>query len=420
MMKKTSLVSVALLTASVFAGWDAQAEAQWEEILPLPTAQGFLVAENGNLLASTYRRDGQGGIYVSTDKGATWERNTTVADRDFYRFVEIDDAIYALGYQCYIAVSHDGGLNWEEINYYPYLEEVVPKGQYAGACYAAAKHGDRLYFAEFNGAVFYTDDDCETFHITDRESMMVDAYGDLYPDAIYNLVSFNGKLYAFGLYVVWSYDEEADHWECDRADSNCMSVSTLVGDKLVTGRAMTNYSTDVPLIMSLDAEGNWSDLPRPEFTDDNNARALASKDGKIFVGLSMGGFLYTPDMGESWYNISEGFPQFAPSFFMVPCAAQCDDDYLYAAVYWSNATDERSGVYRLPLAELPGTTGVESVNASGTEVVLSVSQGTVVSSDGSAVEVYDAQGRRVANGSLAPGLYIARSGEKAAKIIIRD
>jgi hypothetical protein len=92
---------------------------------------------------------------------------------------------------------------------------------------------------------------------------------------------------------------------------------------------------------------------------DNNIRAMYSFDNHLIVGLQMGGIYYTPDLGETWSDISEGIPYYvSPNdgtyVYEIPIAITGDDEYIYMAIYdepWSEGT--LSGIYRYKKSNLP-------------------------------------------------------------------
>lgn len=99
----------------------------------------------------------------------------------------------------------------------------------------------------------------------------------------------------------------------------------------------------------------------------------------------------------------------------------CAPDNMYVVAMLNRGVD--NGVFDRNIVNAAqadfATTGIVRPAADASEALLTVVGGSVVSSDGQAVEVYDLSGRRVANASLPAGLYIARTAARAAKVAVK-
>ena len=348
------------------------AQAQWRMVSQRNAAYAFYITKGGNFLMSDYLYDLSGGIYVSTNKGSFWNK-ADIIDRGYNNFIEAGKYVFASGMGTELARSADGGKTWEMVSFAEVLAPYVPADEMDyDVVYAMAYHNGKLFVGDFNGGgIIYSEDFGETWKMTKRENLFW-VYEDEetgkveeYMDNFYNMVSFKGKLYAFGMVNVYEYDETANDWFVLRGDSNFMAVSTIFKDKLYCGRSVMNETTEIPFLECTSDGEDWVEVPRPENQIDNNIRALASDDKNIYVGLQSRGIYYTPDAGQTWVNISKGLPNMNPEnkdLYLSPLKFAVTDEFLYVVLYDDPMSPlRRSGLYRYPKKNLP--TGVENVVA---------------------------------------------------------
>ncbi len=227
-------------------------------------------------------------------------------------------------------------------------------------------------------------------------------------DNFYNLTAFNGKIYSFGMYSVHSLNQAggASKWDVEPINSNFMSQVTVMGDKMICGRSVVNFTTDVEYLIYNDGN-EWGEIPRPD-TDDNNVRAIVS-DGNLLVTVHHGGpVYYTTDLGENW-EINEDLPSYT-----YPLTLVADDNYIYTAIYSPLLDDANSGVWRISKAEL----GVSGINAATAENGVRIEGGYIrTSGNADRIDVYSIAGENVlgasgtdclSTSSLAPGMYVYR------------
>lgn len=341
-----------------------QADAKWKLFKKLDATHSFHITKGGTMLVSDYNYDRKGGIWYSTDKGETWVK-ADIADYNYNKFVELDDYVFALGYSGRIARSDDEGKTWELLNYTAPLKGIIPTADLeSDACYGMAYHNGKLFIADFvGGGVLYSEDMGETWNLTDRNPMSftVSDQKDGLPttsvEAIYNLMSFNGELYAFGLYCVYKYLEDTNSWENVRDDSNFMSVETIHKGKMFCGRSMPNETEASPFLEWTEDGVYWNWTERPVGQIDNNVRAMGQDENNLYVGLQTRGIYYSNDGGTSWADITEGLPflnVYVNDQYLSPLQIVADDEYVYVAVFEMMFSNRHvSGVYRQAKSELP-------------------------------------------------------------------
>lgn len=355
----------------------ANAEAKWELFKQLDATHSVHITKSGVMLLSDYNYDRKGGIYYSTDKGATWTK-AGIADYNYNKFFETDEYVFALGYSGRIARSDDEGKTWEILNYTLPLKGLVPDEdlEYT-ACYGMAYHKGKLFIGDFvGGGVLYSEDMGETWNLTDRTSLSValpdnpETKADKDNKAvenIYNVVSFNGNLYAFGLYCIYKYVEESNSWQVIRYDSNFMAQATIFKDRLYCGRSTPNETIDSPFLeWTYDGE-EWGWSARPEGQVDTNVRTIGHDDNNLYVGLQTRGMYYSVDEGDTWINISEGLPymnDFVTDMYISPLQIVTDDEYIYVAMFEHMFSNRKvSGLYRMAKKDLPQGTGIDNLPA---------------------------------------------------------
>ncbi len=419
-MRKTLLLKMLFAAFVVLAfAFQAQAQTGWEQLYSIRAPYCMHVAPNGNMLVADYLFDGTGGIYLSEDKGKTWTK-TDAPDYTYGKFIDAGEYIIATGAKCRVARSNDNGKTWEMCNYASALEGVLSGRELdATICYAATMHKGKLYVGDFvGGGVLCSEDFGETWTVTNRESLQYEQTGkDGKPgkvtETIYNLVSFQDELYAFGVYFVFKYDEENDTWIVLRDDSNFMGQSTIHNDVLIMSRTVMNESDECEFLITLN-NGEWGEIPRPEGWLDNNIRCLASDGANLYIGFQRAGFWFTADNGKNWKQVSDGLPLTKDGGFIQHIIdLEQDDDYVYSVVYDTPfETRKIDGIYRIAKSALTTTDAIEDVNvAEGVHVdgaYLHVGQCerlTITDLSGKTVKA-ELNGGKVGLHHLVPGVYI--------------
>ena len=412
-----------------------QVSAQWTLVKDQEATYAADVTPSGNLLISDYQFDGSGGIYLSTDKGSTWNK-TEAFDFCYSKFLHFDKYIFAAGQGTCIARSEDEGKTWKNMFYSEAVNDVLGSNAQQTVAYAMAVHKGKLFVGDFcGGGIFYTEDFGETWKKTDlaslqyelddkkKETSHIVGLADVRPHAeestgddeegdgkknlmtenIYQLVSYNGHLYAFGIYFVFELDEATMKWNIIRNDSNFMAVSTQFKNKLILGRSVMNETFNSPFLVTLDENGEWGELNRPEGKRDNNVRALACDDHNIYAGMQMTGMYFTPNEGESWYELFEGLPTMQSNpdmdpIFLSPMTIIPTEDCIYLALY-NNPGGNGSGLYKINRSDLDNKlSGIEAHPAEGNAPSLTIDGHKVnVKAEGAAVlTLWDTAGRCVA------------------------
>lgn len=347
------------------------AHADWKLIKQLDATYATFITKGGNILLSDFRIEKDGGIYISTDEGQTWTK-TNAKDYNYNRFIEVDNHLFAFGYGAKIAYSSDEGKTWSEYSYADAVKNIISEENMPyTVCYAATYHNSKLYVADFcGGGIIYSEDFGKTWKNTDLSSLKYvaeeeDGSSVENTENIYQMVSYKGKLYAFGVYFIFRLDESTNKWNVISDKSNFMAVSTIFNNTLLLGRSVPNDDFNTPFILTLDSNEEWNSLPRPTGIMDNNIRAMSSDVNNIYIGLQKGGFYYTPNKGTNWYNISKGLPNMGNigTLYLTPTQIFTNKDYVYVSIYEPQGDSKKSGLYRFDKSELPGSTAIEKTTA---------------------------------------------------------
>ncbi len=399
-MTKKLLIKLALVAIVMFVG-SFDAVAKWEFVQQITSPYCMTTTSKGTILVANYVFDGTGGIYRSDDQGATWTK-TDAPDYTYGKILDAGDYIIATGRSCRVARSNDDGKTWEVTSYASAITTQTAAELDQTISYAAAMHNGRLYVGDFCGAgVLYTTDFGETWHRTDVPSMQYQL-GSRKPsnvtENIYNLASYNGELYAFGVYYIFKYDEANDVWVTLRDDSNFMSVSTVFNGMLVCGRTVMNQNTEVPYLLTFDGT-NWGEIARPEGLADNNTRCITSDDKAIYVGMQHNGFYCTFNGGESWVAMSDGLPSMIggnEGEIQHLLNVTNDDTYVYIIVY-DEPFDESGidGVYRITKAELEALHAASAIDIEADELNVRFDGSYLYVGECTAMTISDLSGRTI-------------------------
>lgn len=429
-MKKIYLFAIFALLANVFS---ANAEgAKWEQVLEMQECYQVFATSHGTLLASDQRMDGKGGIKYSEDHGATWTA-CEVDDYNYAYFFEYEDYVFALGTGCIVMRSSDWGKTWEELNYLDAADECVKGGYVISGTnpdntysFGGLGFNGKIYVANMNIGVFVSEDFGETWTASDPMGLSLGSGGFPF---IYTLVEYDDSIFAFGQFsvfqlIVADYDEEnsVEAWMPVYNQSNFMTQVTVLDDVMVGGRGINNATDEVPFLEISKNGIDWTGISgRPQVWNrydeayvplkENYVAAIGTYHSPVTKGsylLAMTqayGVFSSTDMGATWAAFSDGLPGDIenPVYPVGPYLAK-DDTYLYVAVFCPSG-DDRAGIYRFPLADIPATElGIE----------------TPVVGEVRSVEYFDLGGRKVTNptpGSLLIKKEVTTDGVKASKII---
>ena len=410
-----------------------EAAAQWKLLKSLPATHAMFITKSGNMLMSDFDPSRKGGIFISKDKGETWEKRD-IADYNYCGFYEFENYVFAIGYAGRIARSADSGETWELINYtLPLKENGVFDDQLSESAWCTSMEwfNGKLYITDYTGGgVLYSEDMGESWKMTDLESLRVrEVEGKMYVDNLYNLESFNGKLYLFGAFFTFEFVESDMKWVQKRNDSNFMAQSTVFNNKMYCGRSIMNQTEKAPFLERTADGETWEWVPRPEGQLDNNVRELYNEGKNLYVGLQSSGLYYTDNEGQSWAKISEGLPIYNadyPDQYISPLTITSDDEYLYVAMFEFGRDD--SGIYRMAKKDLPPTvTSIDNLSANPDFKVYADESYLYISGNRDAVvSVFDVYGKKMnvvaqdglANiQHLASGVYVFEISSKDGKAV---
>ncbi|WP_026451563.1 T9SS type A sorting domain-containing protein [Aequorivita capsosiphonis] len=327
--------------------------AQWESTGFTKATWALAKAENGNLIAADDMYPELGGIYLSQDQGDSWVK-TSATDYAYTAHVVKDESIYMGGVEGNVAISHDNGETWANVNF----GNVLPGLTVDDPIYAMEYHNGRIYASVFNFGVVYSEDEGVTWNLTDQESLWdVDNPIDG-GQWTYNLHSYHDQLYNIGAFGIWVYDETADLWA--QVDDRWYGNSSLIVDDVF----YVIYNADgIPdgIRYTTDFQ-NWEVMPLPDGAS-TSVRFMEYYHGAFFMGHVSEAILYTVDQGATWIEYREDFPAFEPipglNLYGTPMNLVFDGETMYCGVF--SPIDGVGGVFKAPV---PAELNINEISAS--------------------------------------------------------
>lgn len=336
-MKKLVLpILISLLffnTSRVFAQW-------------VPTSFNQSVwnmarAGNGNLVVADDIYPLMGGLHLSEDEGETWT-TTMAGDFAYTANVVKDESLYFGGVGANVAISHDNGITWNNVNFSHLFSGITDQDP----IYAMEYHNGRIYASVLNLGVAYSNDEGVTWKLTDVESLWDANNPENGGQWTYNLRSFNGKLYNIGAFGIWVYDEAADLWS--NVDNTWYGGYSIIVDDVfyvsynASGiPAAIRYTTDFQ---------NWQVMPIPNGMN-TSVRILEYYQGAFFMGHVNDAVYYTIDHGVNWTAYREDFPKFSPvpglDLYGVPMNMVFSGETMICGVF--SSFPDVGGVFKAPI-----------------------------------------------------------------------
>lgn len=330
------LVALLCLNASIVM-------AQWEPTAYTQSVWVLCQAQNGNLIAADDIYPDMGGIYLSQNAGETWTK-TNANDFAYTAHLVKDESIYMGGVDCNVAISHNNGETWLNVNF---------RGLFSGVSedwpiYAMEYHNGRIYASVLNFGIVYSDDEGISWQLTDVESLLDEDDPENGGQWCYNLRSYKGKLYNVGAFGIWEYNEDADLWS--NVDEAWYGGSTCIADD-VFYVIYNAYGVPDGIRYTTDFQ-EWEVMKIPDGIS-TSIRIMEYHKGAFFLGHVSEAIFYTMDKGETWVEYRENFPGFSPvpgiHFYGTPMGLTFAGNNMFCGVF---SPDEGvGGVYKAPVPD---------------------------------------------------------------------
>lgn len=317
--------------------------AQWEPTAFTKSTWVLCQAENGNLIAADDNYPNMGGIYLSQDDGDSWDKADAL-DYSYTAFLVKDESIFMGGVGCNVAISHDNGETWSNLDF----KTLLPDATDDYAIYAMEYHNGRIYASVLSMGVVYSEDNGVTWSLTDQESLWDEDEPENGGQWTYSLRSFNGSLYNIGAFGIWKYDETADLWT--QVDDNWYGGGSVVVDNVLY---ISYNAGGIPhgIRYTTDFQ-DWGVMPIPAGSQ-TTIRTLEYYEGAFFIGHVHDAVYYTLDLGQTWTEYREDFPAFSPApgldLYGVPMNFVFDGETMYCGVF--SGFDDVGGVFKTAVPE---------------------------------------------------------------------
>jgi photosystem II stability/assembly factor-like uncharacterized protein len=284
-----------------YTNWD-DLVTNWVQAVVTDSAQ--TIVSNGNWDSVAASADGTrcvavfdaaraGGIYLSTNSGATWVRSSTTNEYDAWDSV----ASSADGTKLLVADSPPGGI-WTSIDSgATWIETGAPAGPSSWNCVASSADGTRLAAAASYGGIYTSTDSGVTWT---RTSAAVDVDW-------YRLASSadGARLVALGGSNIWTTADSGVSWTQTSAPGRYWSsvASSADGTRLAAAASVWTGA----IYTSTDAGATWTLTSAPLSNDWRCV--VSSADGTTLVAASYGsGIWISTDSGVTWTKTSAPAP----------------------------------------------------------------------------------------------------------------
>ncbi|MBV6404473.1 MAG: exo-alpha-sialidase [Flavobacteriales bacterium] len=280
--------------------------AQWQQVGPVGSAYGIAVQGN-----AVYAGIMNGGLYRSSDHGATWTLSDTGITVPSIWWLSSIEGVLFCGTQGGVAFrSTDDGATWENIG--------------LNSARGFALHNDTLYACQWYGAsVHWSADMGATWQ---QAAIIPGGSGGLWP-----LLSHQGRLYVGGQTGgIYGTTASATPWATHNNGLNGHEAYafTSMGNVLFAGMGDGVFRSD-------DGGLNWT----ASGLQDTLIYALHAHDSLLLAGCGYHGVMRSLDSGATWTPFNEGLTTFGVN------RLTSDASHLYVGSLGG-------GVFRRPLVEL--------------------------------------------------------------------
>jgi len=321
---KKSLLAVALivLNVSCFAQWTATSFPENEQ------PHRIVATSNGNLLVSTFY-SATGEIFISTDKGLTWN-TADVIGQHYTSSLVVGETVFFGGKFATVSSTRDGGITWQSASFTDVIHATEDD------IYAMAYHNGKLYAAVFGLGIAFSEDNGITWQSTDNASLTV-SY-DIDGLNTYTMQSFNGDLYAIGANGIWTLGDDGMTWSLLR-ETFYAGQSMVFNDKLYIAHVIQGGNVGIEYT----SDGvNWTEIQN---CPSNDIRGFRSYENYMFIGTFENGVFYTPDNGATWFETTDWPIRSEYPGGIVFLSIPMDFAFLDGDVF---ATSFEKGVYKMP------------------------------------------------------------------------
>jgi photosystem II stability/assembly factor-like uncharacterized protein len=262
-------------------------KAQWTKCnMPAGAVAFSLTVSGDNLYLGTLSN----GVYLSTDKGASWkEINTGITNKQIWSIAVIGNTLFAGTAGGGLFRSTDNGSNWTAANNGISATTIIR---------SVVKFNNKLFATSTNQGIYVTTDNGNSW--TKQNTGIVGLVAQ-------PLLVTESELYTGVLQSVYKYDATNDKWVAANSGivNNTISSLAYTKDKAGVGNLFAGVSNSGSNVFrSVNSGTSWTGAgkglpPVPVAT-------IAAVGTTLFAGNDYGVYI-SKDMGDNWTDASTGF-----------------------------------------------------------------------------------------------------------------